>query len=39
VIILGRSQTVGALARRVQSETDVSHFAQEQPRVNVNSNL
>jgi hypothetical protein len=29
VIVLGRSQTVGALARRVQSETDVSHFAQE----------
>ena len=27
VIVLGRSQTVGALARRVQSETDVSHFA------------
>jgi hypothetical protein len=26
VVLLGRSQTVGALARRIKSETDVSHF-------------
>jgi Ubiquitin-binding domain len=39
VIVLGRSQTVGALARRVQSETDVSHFCLGAPRVDVDSNL